>query len=378
MKIADSGTRNVSSEARRPLLICSDALLSEELVRIAAAAGVEVTHAAEPTTRTGWVAASVVVIHESSVAAALRSGLPRRTKVVVVTAGEPSPALWRDCVNVGAERAIVLPEQEPSLVQLLADAATDNPGDGRLVVLVGARGGAGASVLAAAVAVAGVRAGSGVLLADCDPRGAGQDLLFGLESDPGLRWPDVVAGPAFGGRVPIAALHQALPSMTNRQPAGNAKKAAVLSVLSFGRNASDGGSVQALDSIIEACRHAGELVVVDAPREPDSAADHAIERADLVVLLAVADLPSCYAGLRVSRRLQSLNPRVMTVVRGPSPGGLGPVEVAAAVELPLLLAMRSQHRLIRDVERGKPPGSDARSPLARAATQVLAATLVAR
>jgi secretion/DNA translocation related CpaE-like protein len=375
MKIADGGAHTGSADACRPLLICSDALLSEELVRIAAAAGVEVNHAAEPASRAGWVAASIVVIHESSVAAALGSGLPRRPKVVVVTGPEPSPALWQDCVSLGAEHTVVLPEQERSLVQFLADTGTDNPGDGRLVALVGARGGAGASVLAAAVAVAGVRAGPGVLLADCDPWGAGQDLLFGLESDPGLRWPDLAAGPALGGRVPIAALHQALPSMTDRPPARNAKKGAVLSVLSFGKNASVRGSVQALDSILEACRHAGELVVVDAPREPDSAADHAIERADLVVLVAAADLPSCYAGLRVSRRLEKLNPRVVTVVRGPSPGGLGPAEVAAAVELPLLVSMRPQPRLARDLEHGKPPGSDPRTPLARAATQVLAATV---
>ena len=58
-------------------------------------------------------------------------------------------------------------------------------------------------------------------------------------------------------------------------------------------------------------------------------------------------------------------------MRGPSPGGLRPGEVADIVGLPLLSAMRPEPMLAEKLERGglRLP---ARSPLAMAARQVLA------
>ncbi len=60
-----------------------------------------------------------------------------------------------------------------------------------LVAVVGGRGGAGASVLATALALTAARRDLEVTLLDLDPLGGGLDLLLGAEAAPGLRWGDL-------------------------------------------------------------------------------------------------------------------------------------------------------------------------------------------
>jgi secretion/DNA translocation related CpaE-like protein len=363
----------------RPLVVCGNDDVSDDVLRLAAAAGVEVTHARDPDSRSAWRSATLVVIDANLVRAAVLAGMPRRSGVIAVAPAEPEPAVWEHCVMLGVERTVLLPAGEATLVELLTDAGGASPGDGRLITVIGARGGAGASLLAAAVAVAGLRQGLGVLLADCDRWGAGQDIMLGLEADTGLRWHELAAS-ASAGRLPLGALHDALPSIVDRSvgPRPVRSPSAVLSVVSHGRGETPEPSVEALEGMLTASRRAGELVVADVPRTPAAVGDRAVENADLVVLVAGADVASCYAGRRVSDRVQALTPHAVVLVRGPAPGGLDGKEVAAALGLPLLATMRPQPHVSRDLELGRAPGLDPRSPLGRAAAAVLRAAGVRR
>jgi secretion/DNA translocation related CpaE-like protein len=362
----------------RPLVVTDDEDLLDELLRIAAAAGVEINHARTADSRTFWRSAPIVLLDARQVRGAVLARLPRRSGVIVVSASEPDGGVWEHCVLLGVERTVLLPQSEDLLVEVLADSVHRGPGDGRVVSVIGARGGVGASMLAAAVAVAGLRSGAGVVLADCDPWGAGLDLMLGLETDPGLRWPDLAA-PA--GRVPAAALHDSLPSVTALRPVVAARRrlrgsdSGVLSVLSFGRDDDPAPTAppDTLAVVLDACRRAGEVAVLDVPRAPDPLGDLALESSDLVVVVATADLFACYAGRRVLDRIDASGARAGLVVRGPSPGGLGADDVARSLDLPLLAQMRPQPHLARNVELGHPPGEDPRSPLGKAASAVLAA-----
>jgi secretion/DNA translocation related CpaE-like protein len=362
----------------RPLVVTDDEDLLDELLRIAAAAGVEINHARTADSRAFWRSAPVVLLDARQVRGAVLARLPRRSGVIVVSASEPDGNVWEHCVLLGVERTVLLPQAEDLLVAVLADSVHRGPGGGRVVSVIGARGGAGSSMLAAAVAVAGLRSGAGVVLADCDPWGAGLDVLLGLESDPGLRWPDL-ATPV--GRVPVDALHESLPSVDGprRRPAARhpwrGPEPGVLSVLSFGRDDNDGAATppDTLTVVIDACRRAGELAVLDVPRTADPLGDLALENSDLVVMVATADLFACYAARRIVDRIDLAGARAGLVVRGPSPGGLGADDLARSLELPLIAHMRPQPHLARDVELGHPPGEDPRSPLGRAARRILAA-----
>ena len=348
---------------RRGLLMVSDPDLLDAVLRLAAAAGCELHRTADAAqARRHWPDAPLVVLDGPAAQQCAEARLPRRDGVVVVVGGEPPPPVWRHAVSVGAQHVIALPEAEPWLVAALTEATEGHHRSGAVLAVVGGRGGAGASVLAAAVAVTAVRDGERVLLVDCDPLGGGLDLVLGAEDLGGLRWPGIGLG---GGRVPATALHDALPA-----PPVARRREGQLGVLSCDRS-DHGPSPDAVTSVIDAGRRAGEIVVCDLPRYPTEAAVAALHAADLTVLVLPADVRSCAAGARVAAVLAEHGGPVRLVVRGPAPGGVEASEVAAALALPLLAAMRPEPGLAGALERGTAPGRP-RGPLAGAARTVLA------
>jgi secretion/DNA translocation related CpaE-like protein len=351
-----------SSGERRGLVMVSDPELLDTVLRLAAAAGCELHRTVDAAqARPHWPWAPLVLLDAPAAQACAQAGLPRRGEVIVAVRGEPAPPVWQHAVAVGAEHVISLPDAESWLVAAFTEAAEGPGSDGAVLAVVGGRGGAGASVFAAAVAVTAVREGSRVLLVDCDPLGGGLDLVLGAEELGGLRWPDIGVE---GGRVPATALHAALPA-----PAVTRRGGGELGVLSCDRSA-HGPSPAAVRSVIEAGRRAGETVVCDLPRYPTDAALAALTTADLTVLVVPADVRSCAAGARVAAVLSEHGGVVHLVVRGPAPGGVEATEVARALGLPLLAAMRPEAGLARALERGSAPGR-ARGPLAAAAQAVL-------
>ena len=344
----------------RPLIITDDQDVLDDLLRVAAAAAVEVTHSAEPELRTLWRSAPIFLLDATLVRRAVAARLARRPGVVVVAAGEPQAELWEQCVRLGVERTVLLDRSEELLIGLLSDAVAGGSADGRCIAVLGACGGAGASVFAAAVASAAARDGDDVLLVDADPWGAGLDVLLGIEQHTGLRWRDL---PASSGRLPAQALQRALPTV--RCGAGR------VAVLAHGRPFVREIGSDVTDVVLEAGRRSGATTVVDLPRQPGPAADRVLELADLTVLLAPADVRACWAADRVCARLREFGNPAGLVVRGPSPGGLGATELAEVLNLPLLARMRADPALPRDLEIGLSLGSDSRRPLARAAAQVL-------
>ena len=188
-----------------------------------------------------------------------------------------------------------------------------------------------------------------------------------MEDDAGLRWSDLSAQ---AGRLSAEALHRVLPSV----PAGRGR----LSVLCHSRTEPSLVGPDVIDVVLDAGRRAGNLIVVDVPRYPHQAADRAIERADLTVVVVTADVRACFAAGRVIGRLAELGARFGLVVRGPSPGGLGADDVASALGIPLLARMRPEPGLDRRLEGGRVPGADPRGQLGRAATTVLASVADSR
>jgi secretion/DNA translocation related CpaE-like protein len=342
--------------------------LADEVLRLAAAAGCEPDLVADPAAvRQRWATAPLLLLDVQAARSSATAGLPRRDGVVIVTAGgagnlasaAPDPEVWQCAVAVGAEHVAVLPDAEAWLVGALADAM-ESPGDpGRVLAVLGGRGGAGASVFAAAVAVATVESGRGALLVDCDALGGGLDLALGAEEIDGLRWSGFALG---GGRVAAAALHAALPTTRVGHRGG-------LTVLSCDRDGQGPDGV-AVRTVCGAGRRAGETVVCDVPRYPSEPGTAALETADLAVLVVPAEVRACAAASAVAARVLRFGVSLQLVVRGPAPGGLTPRDVSRALGLPLLAAMRPQPGLASALDRGAVPGRS-RGPLATAAAQVL-------
>lgn len=346
----------------RPLILTDDEDVLDDVLRMAAAAGVEVTHQLDPGSRALWRTAPVILIDVRLVARAVELVLPRRPGVLVIATAEPPGELWELCVRLGAERTLLLSRSQEELIAFLADSAGTGDGGGSCVAVLGACGGAGSSVFAAALAVAAATESARALLVDCDPWGAGLDVLFGIEADPGLRWGEL-AVPA--GRLASDELVRALPGV--RVGVGR------VAVLCSGRGVADPISAAGIDVILDSGRRSGMTTVVDLPRHPGAAADRVLEQADLAVLVTPADVRGGWAADRVCGRLRQFGVRAGVVVRGPSPGGLGASELAELLQLPLLARMRADPAIAVDLEFGLGVAAQRRRPLAKAAREVLRA-----
>ena len=336
------------------LALLGDPAIRDDVDRVAAAAGLPVVHASDPSSRKVWTAAAAVLLDVGAALRCAHRALPRRGRVVLLIRSEPRAADFQAAIAVGAQHVITLPEQDGALMAELSDAAEasrDTGLRGAVVGVIAGRGGAGASVFATALA----QTAPDALLIDADPWGGGIDLVLGSEGETGLRWPDLAVQ---GGRLSYPALREALPQRRG------------VSVLSGSRTGSDIDAAP-LGAVIDAGSRGGATVICDLPRRSTGAVETVLDAADLVVVMAPADVRSCAATAAIAPWVSAVNPNAGVVVRGPSPGGLRSADVATIVGLPLLAAMRAQPGVADALERGGLRLRH-RSPLAAAARRVLA------
>jgi secretion/DNA translocation related CpaE-like protein len=338
--------------------VTADADLLDDLLRLAAAAGVEVEVAVDAAAaKPAWRSAPCVLVGADAAAGCARAGLGGRSAVVMVARGPDEPP-WGHADALRAGHVAVLPAAEAWVLDRLARDTTAGQGRGCVLATLGGRGGAGASVLAAALAVTARREGLDTLLVDADPLGGGVDLALGWERLRGLRWPDLVDA---RGHVNPTELFSALPGDGG------------LAVLSFDRSTSDGVPVDAMAAVIDAGRRGRDLVVVDVPRHVDDASALALTAADRVYLVVPDELRACAAARRITASAVTYCPQLAVVVRcAPAGAGVGPAEVADVIGLPLAGAFRSEPGLPQALERGEPPAATGRGPLAELARELLA------
>lgn len=259
-------------------------------------------------------------------------------------------------MSVGAQHIAVVPADERWLIDRLAEAAEPVTVDARLFCVVGGRGGAGATVFASALALAGVRGGLRTLLVDGDPLAGGIDLVLGGENAEGARWADLTGR---RGRLSCAALHAALPVVDG------------LAVLSWGREPAAEIPAGAMRTVLSAAVRGTDLVVVDLPRRPDAAAVVALQRAASAFVVVPAEVRAAVAAAHVARGIGTFAREVGLVVRGPAPGGVGADAIAETLGVPLAGTLAAEPGIEADLERGRPPGTARRSPLAALCRRIL-------
>ncbi|MDP3968416.1 MAG: septum site determining protein, partial [Nocardioides sp.] len=158
-----------------PLIISRDAALVDELLRLAAAAGVtpdvlSETHALLHT----WSTAGAVLVGADLAAEVAGAAPPRREGVHVVVPGDVADRMFRIALGVGAEHVVQLPHSEGWLVELLTDVGEGARQPAPTVGVIGGSGGAGATTFACALGETATRSGAS-LVVDLDPCGPGVD-----------------------------------------------------------------------------------------------------------------------------------------------------------------------------------------------------------
>ncbi len=332
-----------------PLILTKDEELADHLLRLCAAAGADPQLlSGAPPPRQLWESAPLVLVGDDL--SECCAGLARRAGVLLLGLDLDDCEIWVRGVQLGAEQVLFLPDAQAWLLDRIADGMEGVGTPALTVAVLGGRGGAGASTLACALAITGVRAGHRTMLIDADPLGGGLDVLLGGESAGGLRWPDLAGS---RGRVSGAELVKALPLLHS------------LSTLSWDRGDCLTVPPEAMHSVLAAARRRGGLVVLDLPRHLDPAAAQALEQADTGLLVVPAELRAVAAAGRVAAAARMRLADLRAVIRLPGPVGLRGTEIARGLGLPLAGELPAEPGLAADAERGAPPGVSGRGPLAR-------------
>ncbi len=263
----------------------------------------------------------------------------------------------------GAAAAWGAPSPRPTTPALAAPPAWPTPvgarterGRALVVGVVGARGGAGASTFAAALAARFARR-TATALVDLDRCSAGVDVLLALEDSDGVRWPDLTSarGDVDGAQV-LALLPRWGPC----------------AVLSADRHRPGLPDAGVLADVLHALGGVCGVVVLDLERVGVVTGDSFAPVCDAVVVVAPRDLRSAAGLLALRGTLVAHGALVGLVTTGPSPGGLGSDELAHAVDLPVLARLGVDRRTAAATERGGVPLTGA---VARAAARVARAVV---
>lgn len=241
----------------------------------------------------------------------------------------------------------------------------------RVIGVVGATGGLGASSLATALAVRASCHGLASLLIDGDPNGGGLDVCLGLDTEPGLRWPDLTSA---RGDIDAGALLEDLPSV------GQCR------VLSWDRVTSpapaDGGL-----TIASALTQAANLSVIDLPGPGIAGAAQWWALTDDIVLVCGYGVRQMAAAAVALERLEmgSLSPQTRHLfgsfptdpstprIHGVVRSGAGKVDrdrAAAILGLPLLRLLPRDAGVEGALTRGEPVGQRL-GPIAKLSDELL-------
>ncbi|NNU27012.1 pilus assembly protein FlpE [Isoptericola sediminis] len=239
------------------------------------------------------------------------------------------------------------------------DGVPPVPAAARLVGVLGACGGVGTSLLAAALARALRRRVGSTALVDLDVPGAGLDVHLGIDDAAGARWSDLAGA---RGTVDGDALVATLPRW------------GAVPVLSGGhRDATAPDEAVVLDTTTAVLR-TGHRVVLDLPRPwvCTAAAATLVGAADAVVLVTPLRTGGVAGALATLRQLDDVGaPHVLPVACRPAHGRVDERGLGEVLGHPVVATVGWDPRLAGRLERGHGPSTGRRAPLGRAANRLV-------
>ncbi len=204
--------------------------------------------------------------------------------------------------------------------------------------VLGAVGGAGASVLAVALARRKASAGRAVLI-DGSPVSGGLDLLVGVEEQPGARWPDLDFA---RGTVQAADVLTALPAHADGLCVLSAARSPVADTFAPtpGDTAAAATCLRSADERVD--------VVVDLPS--GQIVRDTVEVLDHLVLVVPAEVRAVAAAAQLNQRLSALQMPVSVVLRHRGWSGMEATEVEGIIAAQVVAEVGTVSRLPRTVE----------------------------
>jgi len=214
-------------------------------------------------------------------------------------------------------------------------SGSDRTGAGRLLAVLPAAGGCGASVFAVALAVLAAQDGAPVVLVDAAPAAGGIDLLLGMEHAPGTRLEDLRD---VRGRLDAPTLIDTLPSVAG------------VRVLSAGRREAAAANPAALLAAVDASRRAGAVTVVDLAAGSTDTSAAVLAECDRTVLVARSRVRAAAAAAMLASPLRGS--AACLVVRTSPDDRLTARDVATAAGLGLVAGYASERAVARAADAG--------------------------
>ncbi|MDO5500131.1 MAG: pilus assembly protein CpaE [Propionibacteriaceae bacterium] len=321
------------------VLVTGSAEIRERVLAAAATAGTEVALARDAGELAAGPAPGTLLVGADQVALVARSPLLGKVRAHLVGLAEDRDRLCEWSAALGAA-VIVLPDGARWLAHALSGGGAGVRGT--TIGLVGASGGLGTSSLAAGLARGAADRGHRVALVDLDPGGGGLDLLLGLETEPGWRWPSLASADGF-----LGDLHDHLP----RQDA--------LAVLSHDRDGPRGPTVAAAVAVLRSLARSHDLVLLDAGARPGTVELEAMRSADGGLMLCAGDVRGLAAATAQLRVLDPRVPLAVVLSRARRPGGLGRDVVSRALGVSVAATLPADKSVAAGADRGEPPGRTA-------------------
>jgi secretion/DNA translocation related CpaE-like protein len=300
-------------------VVTADGTLLDEVLGVAGAAGVAVDVAVDlAAAGPQWTPAPLVLIGYDVARAFADRGLPRRSGVLLVGIGTPPEQLRGSATAASVEDVVSLPGAEERLLARLTETSEPDRSAMTIAVMSG-RGGAGASTLAAALALTAAERRHAAWLVDLDPLGGGVDSVVGAELAAGVRWWDLNGTV---GRVSVRALRDAAPAALG------------VAIVSCDSRTREGPEPVVIRNVLSAAKRGGGVVVLDLPRHPTPAREEVLPWVDRLIVVVPAEVRAVLAARQVVTALERSASGIEVVVRRVV-NGLPPHEVSRGMDLPL-------------------------------------------
>jgi len=284
-----------------------------------------------------WGSAGAVVVGEDLVSDVATAGWPRRDHVHLIV--RHRERWWRAAVRIGAADVLQVDDGDAAGVAALAQVA-EGADEGCSIVVIGGRGGVGATTFACALArEAAVRDLRPVVM-DADPWGPGVDIVLGTENVQGLRWSGLDAA---SGLVAPDALAGTLPVRDG------------VATIAWDVDVAGPALPAASGSVWSAAVRGFDLVVVDHPREvvDGSWSTEVLGGSVLTVLVVADDIAGLAAARRQVLRLRDHAASVVAVVA--RRGGLGRPAVEKTIGIPVVGVIGHDRRVRAAIDHGRGP-----------------------
>lgn len=258
----------------------------------------------------------------------------------------------------GVDGSYVLPAEAADLLRALGSLRALPEGShrqGRVIAVVGAAGGVGASTLGASIsraAAAGSDRDAAPTLVDAHRYSGGLDLLIGIEEEIGARWGEIALGE---GSVERADLRRALPSTGDGIAVLTCSRTTVSDPFRLDRDT--------LERTVAALATSG-VTVVDCP------AQLVPQRCDLAVLVTPGEVRAAAASARIAAELAAQSVTCAIALRRRSWSGLASDEIERVTKVGIIAEVPEIRGLTRKVETSGLPQRLPRA-LVRAAQRVL-------